>query len=727
LHDLGKYGDLFQARLRGEARGIDHWSAGAAEALRRYKHAGIAAALAVQGHHCGLQVAARDELARLDLRTLVDRLPQGVRLSDPNLDDLIRRFSADHGSLPRSLEVSGGSPLSDPAVSAMLDVRMLYSALVDADFLDTEAHFSGPCGTGRPPGLPLNPGVALDALASYIETVAACSPASTHMQQLRDDLREACLGAALLSPGLFNLTAPTGTGKTLSMLAFALRHAAQHGLRRIVTVIPYLTIIEQTVRTYREALAGVAADHPLDWYVLEDHSLSGTHDETGNRGAEDSKTALARDLLTENWDAPLVVTTSVQLLESLFANRARACRKLHRLANSVILFDEVQTLPARLAVPTLAALSRLAERYGCTVVFSTATQPAFGHLDHFLKPRFCSQGWSPRAIAPEALRLFPRSRRVAVEWPQGGAGKRWEELAEDLCACSQVLCIVNLKRHAWTVLDRLAARGAEGLLHLSTNMCPAHRRQVLDDVVRRLNPDRPLPCRLVSTQCVEAGVDVDFPIVYRAWGPLEAIAQAAGRCNRHGRLGTGQAHVFVPETDGAERLYPDDAYKQAADVAALVFAASGSKGLDINAPEVFEEYYRQVYQLRDPHDYEIDSRDPLISAIFRRDFPTVAREYRVIKQDAINVLVPFQQDAFETLAAEALNTGLTYSWIQRARPYSVSLFRSRAGRALSGHLEPIPLRSGAGSSEDWFIYRTADHYTWERGLVPPEGDAVLIA
>ena len=290
----------------------------------------------------------------------------------------------------------------DPALSAMLDLRMLFSALVDADFLETEAHFEGDASgrRPRPPGPSLDPERALAVLTRHIDAIAARSSSSPGVAALRADLLRACLEAGSHPTGLFTLTAPTGSGKTLALLAFALRHAAEHRLRRVIVVIPYLSIIEQTVRVYREVFATQGDSSANGRLVLEDHSLAGTRPK--ERARDEDEHTDAR-LLAENWDAPIVVTTSVQCLESLFANRPSACRKLHRLARSVILFDEVQSLPTRLAVPTLAALSRLAHRYGSSVVFSTATQPAFTHLSRCVKNRSeerrvgkeCRSRWSP--------------------------------------------------------------------------------------------------------------------------------------------------------------------------------------------------------------------------------------------------------------------------------------------------------------------------------------------
>jgi CRISPR-associated helicase Cas3/CRISPR-associated endonuclease Cas3-HD len=725
LHDLGKYGDLFQQRLRQEVRRVDHSTPGALAALR-YKAAGIAPALAIQGHHGGLRVASPEALRSLMESGQAEVSAEGRRLSEPDLGLLLTRLRHDGLELPATdnLSAPDPSPLTAPSVAAMLDVRMLFSALVDADFVATEAHFTG---HQRPAGPPLKPEQALSSLRAHLETLPTGSPASPGVLSLRADLLEACLNAADRSPGLFTLTAPTGAGKTLSMLAFALLHAVKHDLRRIVVVIPYLSIIEQTVRVYREALASwCGADSQL--YVLEDHSLAGTQakpdQQAGDDDPEDEAQKL-RDMLSENWDAPLVVTTSVQFLESLFAHRPAPCRKLHRLAQSVILFDEVQTIPENLVVPTLAALGRLAERYGSSVVFSTATQPAFRRLDQQVR-RFSSCGWEPTEIAPEGLQLFERARRITVRWPQKDTSPLpWEQLAQELAACPQVLCVVNLKRHAAKLLDRLTAVETAGLFHLSTSMCPAHRQNVLARVANRPEGE---PCRLISTQCVEAGVDVDFPVVYRAWGPLEALAQAAGRCNRNGNAERGEVRVFFPESEPGRRLYPDVAYGQAADVAQQLFREYGEAGLDLCLPEVFTRYYSRLYQLADPARFDYQrTQDALVRALGARDFAEVARLYQVIKQDAINVLVPYAQAPFPKLVAEARQSGLTREWVQHARPYTVSLFRPRAKETVWSYLEPIRVAYTGEEAEDWFIYLEAEHYDKRRGLKPPQADNVLIA
>lgn len=712
LHDLGKYGDLFQARLRGEESGLDHWSAGARLAL---ENRAAAAALAIEGHHIGLQSLSREALGRLpnpclsglrltaELPTLKERLVQdGIAISPPDQTQL--------------------GPNLQATVPSMLDVRLIFSALVDADYLDTEAHFEGDAAGKRyrAPGPRLQAASALDAVLRRIEDTRKDSAASPEVRAVRDALLTACLSEADREPGLFTLTAPTGSGKTLAMLAFALRHATRHGLERVIMVIPYLTITEQTARVYRDILAPAFGEE----FVLEHHSLAGTGEERFRQDGEDAAGQAGhaerrRRLLAENWDAPLIVTTSVQLLESLFSNRPAACRKLHRLQKSVILFDEAQTLPAGIAVPTLAALSHLSATWNSSVVFATATQPAFAHL-HEAVTQAKASGWQPREIVPEPAALFEPMKRVDVEWGSPDAPLSWDEVAGRLAGVRQALCIVNLKRDAQSLWEKL---GDSGTLHLSTNLCAAHRQDVLAQVRDGLANGQPV--RLVATQCVEAGVDVDFPFVMRAWGPLDAVIQAAGRCNREGRRqGRGMLRVFQPEEAG----YPPGGYEQATQVAQMLFRRYGAEGMRIDAPAFITAYYRELYDIAGT----ANSRESkaILAAIEAGDFPEVARLYRIIKQDAINVLVSYAPRLvlFDELAAEAESRGLSAAWMRLARPLAVSLYRPREDDAIWDVLLPVPL-AGRRQREnnDWFIYAVPEHYHPQLGLVPPDRLNVWIA
>lgn len=713
LHDLGKYGDRFQARLHGQDSGLDHWSAGAQTAL--LSHQAVAAALAIEGHHVGLQPGNKNALRRLLPPSLSQRHPLNLTLTDENTPRLLERAGAD-GLNPARPENKTLTHCGQ-AVAAMLDVRILFSALVDADFLDTEAHFEGneqgKCY--RPEGPALDATAAIAALDAYMERLRAGSRADPKVRESRESLWTAAVAAGAKPLGRFTLTAPTGSGKTFAMLRFALEHARQHGLRRIVLAVPFLTVIEQTAREYRKVFASFPQH-----FILEHHSLAGLGAE---KSGSDNETGDERQrrLLAENWDAPIVLTTNVQLLESLFSNRPGACRKLHNLTEAIILFDEAQSLPQHLAVPTLAALSHLSSAYRSSVVFATATQPAFDTLDERVK-KDATQGWRPEEVVPGHPQLFENLKRVEVRWPAPGETLDWSIVADGLRSLDQVLCVVNLKRHAQALLKLLPDDG--GAFHLSTNLCAGHRAAVLENVRARLKLAK--PCRLISTQCVEAGVDLDFPCVYRAMAPLEAVAQAAGRCNREGRLSAdSEVVVFDPVEDGDwRRRYPTHAYYQATAVTQTMLAQAGH--LEINNPAIFRDYYRRLYDLNHPASQNADLND----AIQALDFPEVARRYRLIEQDAIQVLVPWGDNLpeFEALRAEAEDRGADGAWMRRAQTLAVSVYRPRVDHPAWGILIPAKLRRG-GTSDEWFILEDPDgrHYDPTLGLVLPQSEQVFIA
>jgi CRISPR-associated endonuclease/helicase Cas3 len=413
-------------------------------------------------------------------------------------------------------------------VAAMLDARMLFSALVDADYLSAEAYEkSGMTMNIREAGPLLKAQEHLHWVLNYVNGLTQTARASKEILSIRSDLLRTCLEIAERGRGSYTLSAPTGSGKTLAMLAFALKHAQTHGLRRIIIVLPYLSILDKTVDVYRKILRDAGVD-----YVLEDDSLARDVGQAeGN----------AR-LLAQNWDAPIIVTTTIRFFESLFSNRPVDCRKLHRIANSIVLFDEAQTLPPLLATPTIAALSHLIHQYGCFVVFSTATQPAFESIAD-ASEKLCGVRWQPTMVVADDLGLFRRARRVDVHYepiPQS-----WENIAAQINSEPQALAIVNMKRHARLLFDLAKGNAQEGAIHLSTSMCPQHRRSKLQTVYQRLKEG--MPCRLIATQCIEAGVDLDFPALWRALAPLDSMCQAAGRCNRNGSPQMGRMTVFTPD------------------------------------------------------------------------------------------------------------------------------------------------------------------------------------
>ncbi|WP_027878447.1 CRISPR-associated endonuclease Cas3'' [Meiothermus cerbereus] len=698
LHDLGKYGDLFQRRLEGKEKGLDHWSAGAHVALFELRQPEVA--LAIQGHHIGLQSGAKDSLREMDLPKRGGQgIPAELRLSETNLEQLKARLLQDGLALPPPQPEQEKYQFN---AAQMLDTRMLFSALVDADFLDTERHLLGP-ELLRPQPPPLQAAVALERLEARLAELADNPAVPEKTRKLRQAVAQACEEAAQQEGRLFTLTAPTGSGKTLAMLRFALGRAVRDPrIRRIVVVLPYLSILDQTAKIYR-ALFAEFGPH----YILEDHSLAYR---PLSKGLSDEQDLLERErrLLAENWEAPIILTTSVQLLESLHSNRPGACRKLHNLAGSVLLFDEVQTLPTHLAVPTLKTLARLAsDQYGAVVVFATATQPAFEAL-HKQVQKNEPQGWQPQEMVPDPNALFSQSQRVQLDWWLKNPTP-WPHLAALLKADSQALVVLNLKRQAHALFRQAEAQGLqEGLYHLSTALCPAHRKAVLEQIQQRLSEQA--PCRLVATQVVEAGVELDFPVGYRALGPLEAIAQTAGRINRHGLRPEGRLVVFLPEDEG----YPDRAYAQAAQLTKTLQAEGG---LELDQPQTVQRYYQSLYGLRVVTDPEIER------CIQTQNYAELARHYRLIETPAVNVVVPYNDEAL-ALMQEARDQGISAAWIRQARPYAVPHYLPRNG--VPPYLEPVFLRYGREKSEapDWFLCPDRALYDSALGFTPEEGGAL---
>ncbi len=748
LHDLGKYGDQFQRRLTDPAeRGRDHSSAGALLAVRCYKHFGLLPALAIEGHHIGLQQleAWKDMQGRINKKMQADVLRSSIKkeLTEGDARLLCDRFQSDGFSFPNITD--GLCPTGTYNCADMLDVRMLFSTLVDADFLGTEAHFNGDAEVAvrpRSDGPTLDPARAVDAVYREIDRLAESAKATPALLDVRKMLYEDCCRAATAHPsGVFTLTAPTGAGKTLSMLAFALHHAAKHGLRRVIVVMPYLSIIDQTARIYKEIFSE-RNGFPRN-FVIEDHSnvRSDSNDKDDAADSVDDGTRIDR-LLAENWDAPIVLTTSVQCLESLMANRPSACRKLHRMAGSVILFDEVQTIPRKLAVPALATLSRLCERFGASVVFSTATQPAFDHLDSEVAKQ-AKPGWKPIEITSNSKKLFkPSASRINVCW-RHDEPITWETLADEIenaaenASVSQVLCILNLKRHAQHLAKLLHDRVEDGTLHLSTTMCQEHRKVVLEDVIQRLKDKHPV--RLIATQCVEAGIDIDFPTVYRAIGPLDSIAQAAGRCNRRGLLdNAGTLHVFQTEHDGMIP-YPQGGYKQAVEITTLFLKGLHLQGHDLdktdilNDPKLLRKYYEQLYDFSGTGQEDND----LTSAIEACDFVKVAKHFRLIEGDSINILVPYDREQFEKLREETQrdefhNPAAIRRWIKKARPHAISLRRpcEKASRdsPLWNWIEPVQFsgkKDRTNREANWFTALESARYDPLLGWCDGDDSGVL--
>lgn len=618
LHDLGKYRDEFQEYLQKKRRASIETHHAVYGAALAFKNGWLGPAFAIAGHHAGLH----------DRETLQAFVKDQKYNACAQLDLLCERFTREIGSVPAKIHEPSFVRYSAKGDGwqrcAEFYIRMLFSILVDADFLDTAAHYEG---ADRQPQA-FDP----DSLLRQLIAEKSRKSGEGRLNELRHQIFDQCLEAARHAPGFFSLTVPTGGGKTLASMAFALTHAATNNLRRVIVVIPYLSIIEQTAAQYRRIF-----DPEASGIVVESHSAVAFPEDKG----EDERSPLA--LAAENWDAPIIVTTSVQFIESLFANKPSRCRKLHNIARAVVVFDEAQTLPVHLLSPLLDVLRELQRNYGTSFLFSTATQPAFRRSKSL--PEGFDAG-EMREIVADPPKVFRALRRVRVHLPADGEALNWSCLAERLAAQKQVLCVVNLRRHAfelWQALHHfLPLEERETLFHLSSAMCAEHRLDVIGGIDGspagsiRDRLSKGLPCRVVSTQLVEAGVDLDFPVIYRALGPLDSIVQAAGRCNREGRLREGDVFVFRPADNGL----PSGLYRTATDVTSALLQRTAAEDLTINH-QLFADYFSRLFAAT-PTDYARSRESSIQDDRTELRFACVARKARVIREEGVSVVAPYK-------------------------------------------------------------------------------------
>lgn len=590
LHDAGKItGPWQQYLLASEAGGspakIDHKTTGAALLLPR---AGRPGWLVCQGHHGGIP----NWTSLTPKQTSVDpALRESILQIVPELGELL---SGPPVVPPRWMDLLN----SDPLTSEMA-IRMVHSTLVDADFLDTAAHFNSTEPTLRPD---TDFGV-LNARFTEHLTALLSGRTPSPVDDLRANLLDECLTAASGPRGIYRLPAPTGSGKTISGAAFALAHAAKHGMRRVVVAVPFLTITEQNAAVYRRL---VGEEH-----VIEHHSGVG----------QEAQGAWRTKYGVENWDAPFVVTTTVQLFESLFSNRPSQTRKLHRLANAVIILDEIQAIPRHVLPVILDGLRILHELFGATIILSSATQPTW----HLLGPWREAARLEVQDIVADPPRLYAGLRRSEVEWRKA---QSLEDVAASIASERQALAVVNTIANARDLFTLVHDCEPEGTFHLSTRMYPAHRRSTLDEVRHRL--DLGLPVRLIATQLVEAGVDLDFPTVFRAMAPAENLSQARGRCNREGRLASGRFVVMsCPELNELERSYATGIAKTRQHFQ--------SPGTDVDDPVTMAAYYRDLFgtlaieEQANPREIQ-NGRATL-------QYKDVADKFRMIEDDTVPVVV----------------------------------------------------------------------------------------
>ncbi len=566
LHDLGKYTPAFQARLAGARQPVDHSTAGAAHVIDLAEKSSTdwlmtqLIAYGILGHHAGLP----DRLGDSGFEWRIERFqddPQ--RAVDPVWFDELKPDAAN--LLQSGFKASGDHERFQLAFMA----RMIFSCLVDADFKDTEEFYSRLEGLQKDRKWP-DLGDLLPTLQDKFNAhIEGLCDRTKDINRLRAEILAHVRSRAVETPGLFTLTVPTGGGKTLASLGFALDHAAAHGHRRIIYAIPFTSIIDQTAKIFRKVLG----DGDM---VLEHHSAI---DEEVQRHRADRTSRDKLKLAMEDWAAPVVVTTNVQLFESLFAARTSRSRKLHNIARSVIILDEAQTIPRKLLVPCMRVLEELALNYGCTIVLCTATQPALARPK--LKVGLPLEG---RELAPDPIGLSNKLRRADIS----RAGDMTNaDLISELRGHAQGLVIVNSRRHAHELYREAVASGLDGIVHLTTRQYAAHRQVILDDVRARLEVEGQ-PCRVVATSLIEAGVDVDFPRVWRAEAGLDQIIQAAGRCNREGRRARDASIVTVFSA-------PD--YGTPTEIKGLIgdMMRTESAVDDLMSLEAIERYFAEVY------------------------------------------------------------------------------------------------------------------------------------
>ena len=666
-HDIGKYSAAFQRRLHGGPK-VDHASAGAFECLKAQQ---LAAAFAISGHHGGLP----DGGSRGDAAGTGTFWGRINRASQRNLEDYHAwqsEFSLPHANTPA---------FAGTRLEGMFFTRMLFSCLVDADYTDTGAFMD------NSPYLPASSS-SMEELWRRLETyVSGWFPPKGALNMQRCVILEQCMSAgAQYGPGLFTLTVPTGGGKTVASLSFALAQAKARRMKRIVYVIPYTSIIEQTAQIFREILG--------DENVLEFHS--GVQFDQQEDDASSPETApLTRSV--ETWDVPVIVTTAVQFFESLYACRPSKCRKLHNLAQSVLIFDEAQMLPLPYLRPCVWAIAQLVRHYGASAVLCTATQPALDPIFQEFAPEI-----PIREICPMAEAHWESFRRVSFQ--QAGT-LSWMDLAARLQQQEQVLCVVNTRRAAREVFHQLSGPGN---FHLSTLMYPAHRRRILDEIRRRLRDG--LPCRVVSTSLIEAGVDVDFPAVYRELSGLDSILQAAGRCNREGKR---------PPEDSIVTIF------QGEDPPPRLFETSIGAGKivldhcqDVSSRAAIHTYFSTLLDLKGAEAQDAHHILPLMESEFF-PFRTVAERFHLIESPTTTVYLPLEEGA-----------GLVE--LLRSGQYSRTLYRRLGQYGVSVYPQHLAALEQAGALEHLedgsVVLRDIGLYTQTTGLTlePSGGNALFI-
>ena len=650
LHDKGKESDDFQSYIRKES-GYDY----EAKCPLEHNHAFVGGIIAksiygkgsesllcnqIISHHSGLHDYCQiEETLKKDIPSDINRCVEKIHPNRP----------------PFSFSQIKGSKGMTPDANHLS--RMLFSCLVDADYLDTELFMDEKSARKRINGISLQS--LLPLLETYIDNLQKRSSES-EVNAIRRTVQERCVSVSNVEKGFYSLTVPTGGGKTLSSLVWALRHAVHNGMKRIIIAIPYTSIIVQTASILKQIFGEEA--------VLEHHS---NFDPQSIKGKEMQHKA---KLATENWDYPIVVTTNVQLFESMFSNKPSDCRKLHNIVNSVIILDEVQTLPTDYLQPIVDALKSYQRMFGISVLFTTASQPVLSGLIEGCNPKAAFQGIDNiTEIIPKEYVLHDKLRRVRLEIDN--TGSTYDEIANQLSQHNKVLCIVNTRNDAREIFERLPKEGMT--IHLSRMMCPRHVSKAIQEIKQALLDNSETVIRVVATQLIEAGVDIDFPVVYRQEAGLDSILQAAGRCNREGKLDMGTTYVFSLSEE--HKLYGS------------IIDANNARLNMINvndwfASEAMTEYFRQLYCRKET----FDKKDikTLLYKPTEMCFAEAAKEFRLIEETGKTVYVNMD-DSLE-LVERLKNNGITYSLMKQLSQYSVNIHERDFLKLLSyGAIEEV--------------------------------------
>lgn len=662
LHDIGKYSVDFLKRITGESnQRMDHSTAGARVCVEKGgKYRFLEYCIA--GHHTGLP----------DYGSNYDNA------GDPTLMGRRKKKISDYQAYEKEIDIPEivTDPFDfkktvNPDFSMSVFIRMLYSCLVDADFLDTETFMS--CGQKV-----RNSGESMEVLFEKLEKHVSEWLKNQNRDTVngrRTEILKHCLEEGGAERGLFRLTVPTGGGKTIASLAFALRHAVENQMDRVIYVIPYTSIIEQNAKVFREILG--------DENVLENHCNVAY--EVDSQRAEELQ---SMQLAAENWDKPVIVTTNVQFFESLFANKPSKCRKLHNIANSVIIFDEAQMLPNDYLKPCIAMIEELLNNYRTSVVLCTATQPALRS--------FFQGSVSATELCPRMDEQFQFFKRTLFE----NIGTVTEEcLIDQLRQEHQALCIVNTKKRAQNIYKELRE---DGIYHLSTSMYPKHRKRVLESIRERLRENK--KCILISTSLVEAGVDLDFQSVYRELAGVDSMIQAAGRCNREGHRKVEESKVFIFRFEEKESVLGQ---LQQIDVAKSLMA----DGRNLSDRETITRYFEMLYHIKGESLDKKKIMDEFTNKKIKYRFAQVGKDFRLIEQNTKTIFINNEQDADEILR-ELKEKGFTRLGMRKANQYCITIYDQTFDKMYgAGMLKPI-----AENMEDFYELTDESRYTEEMGL-----------